>query len=182
MVVAIAAAITAAKAAAPVVARRPDAGVEECRQPLAHVLPVVAADTFVGDGVSHLLEPRLQLGTPFGRVEDAGDGFARPDHVGKWARRREHGIEGRPALVAHQIVRILALGQQRETHRPPGPQPRQRQVDGAVGRPAAGRSVEAQDRLGRHAPEELSWLSVNAVPSGATACSIPAWASAITSM
>ncbi|MCY1231430.1 hypothetical protein D9M72_438780 [compost metagenome] len=129
---------------------------QEGVQPVAHVLAVVAAHAFVGDDGSDLLQPRFELGAFLRRVERSTLDLALPDHVGKGSRIGEHLVEGRATLVAHQIVRILAVRQHRETHRAARLQVRQRQVDATIGGTDAGAiAVEAEHRLRRHLPEKV---------------------------
>jgi hypothetical protein len=96
-----------------------------------------------------LVEP----GAPLRRIEAAGLGLALPQHVGERARGADHLADRLAAAGAHQIVRVLPLGQQREFDGLAGLDVRQRKVDRPVGgAPAGAIAVEAEHRLVGHLP------------------------------
>ena len=65
-------------------------------------------------------------------------------------------LEGRGAVLADEVVGVEPVGQEGELHAEAGLQVRQHRLDRPEGGPAAGGvAVEAQDRLGRHAPQQL---------------------------
>ena len=64
-------------------------------------------------------------------------------------------LERRGAVLADQIVRVEAVRQEGELHAEAGLEVRQHGLDRAEGGPAPGRvAVEAEDRLGHHAPQQ----------------------------
>ncbi len=129
---------------------------KECVQPVADILLIMAANIFVGDDGNHLLQAGFEFGARFRRVELARVDLAAPEHFGKRLCLAHHLVEGGAALMAHQIVRILAVGQQRKTHGAAGFQVRQRQIRRPVGGADAGAvAIEAEHRLRRHFPKQL---------------------------
>ena len=82
-------------------------------------------------------------------------GLARPQHRRQRLGRGDDVGDRLAPGRAHQIVGVLALRQQREFQALAGLQPRQRQIDGAIGGAHAGAvAVEAEHRLVRHLPDE----------------------------
>src|SRR5262249_60820563 len=80
---------------------------------------------------------------------------ARPNHVGPPARRRYHVLYRAPPAGAREVVGVLSLRQHRKAQALAGPQMRQREVGGAIGRLLAGAvAIETEDRLVRHLPEQ----------------------------
>ena len=80
-------------------------------------------------------------------------------HVEQRARPPELLFEGLRALLAHEVVGVEAAGQECEAHAEARLQVRQHGLDRAERGLAAGRiAVEAEDRLGRQAPQKRHLL------------------------
>ena len=118
--------------------------------------PVIAAHRFVGDGCSVTsIERASKRGAPLRRRERSGLGLARPQHVGERTRRAEALLDRFAAAGTHQIVGVLAVRQRGELEALARLDQRQRDVERAIGRAAAGVvAVEAQDRLVGHPPHQ----------------------------
>src|SRR6202000_2306006 len=100
------------------------------------------------DAAHELADPRLQRGAALGRGVRAALDLARPDHVGKSARRADHLLDRAATAGAGEIVGVLAFRQQRETQTLAGLEVRHREVRGAIGRLLPGTvAVETEDRL-----------------------------------
>ena len=122
----------------------------------AEGLEIVAAHAFVADRAGDLAEPRLERGAALGRVEDAGLGLPRPDHLDQRPGLLEHGGHRLGAGRADEVVGVLPAGEKREAEALAGLDQRQSEVDGAVGgAQARAVAVEAEDRLVGHPPEDL---------------------------
>ena len=101
----------------------------------------------------------LEAGAPFGRVQRLGVALADEQQLDEGDGVGEAGLQRRRAVLAQHLVRVLAAERQRELEAARRLQQRQRAVDGAEGRRAAGEvAVEAQRRLGVQPPERLHLL------------------------
>ena len=99
---------------------------------------------------------RLQGRALFRGGEYARLGLALPEHRGKRQRAFEHGINRLAPRRADEVVGVLPLRQARKHQAAPRLQERQGNVDGTIGGAAARLvAVEQEDRLWRHAPEQL---------------------------
>ncbi|MND40156.1 hypothetical protein D3C80_308900 [compost metagenome] len=111
---------------------------------------------FIADHRNDLLQPGIEFRTPLRRIEYRTCGLPLPDHVDERSRLRQYPIEWLPALVLHQIVRILAIGKQRETDRFSGLDRRQGKISRTIGRADTGAiAIEAEYRLRTYLPEKI---------------------------
>src|SRR5690606_34373795 len=90
---------------------------EEALHPVAHVLLVMAANTFVLDPAGQFAQVLFKFGAALRRVENATRGLTQPQQLGQRPRLIEHGAECIRPATADKIVRILALRQQRKAYR-----------------------------------------------------------------
>ena len=125
-------------------ARRDLGGREQLRVAAMQNPPVIAAHRLVGDGRGHFGKPRFECRAPLRRRERTGLDLPRPQHVGERTRRGKHIIHRLAAARAHQIVRILAVGQRRQFEALPGPPAARR--DQARERRRAGRHRRRRSR------------------------------------
>ena len=128
---------------------------ERLLQALGQILAIIAPHHLVADAVGELADPRFQRRAPLRRGVRAALDLARPDHVGKPARGRDHFLDRAAAAGAREIVGVLAFRQQREAKAFSRLEMRQREVGGAPRRLLAGAvAVETQDRLVGHLPQQ----------------------------
>ena len=109
----------------------------------------------LADTTRELIEPLLEDGAAFRRIDRAGREFALPKDVDQGPHSREHCIEPARAPLADKIIGIESIRKERELEAVAGPQVGQRRFHGPERRAASGGvAVEAQDRLRGHAPEQ----------------------------
>src|SRR5690606_32673928 len=118
---------TAVKAAEPAL-RRLAITTEEGLSALAHILLVVSAHVLVADTARQFAQRLFEFRALFRGIEHTARSFAQPQELGKRARAAQHFAKCLGAAVLHQVIRVLALGQERETQRLAGLNHRQRQV------------------------------------------------------
>src|SRR5579883_251213 len=131
-------------------------GAERLEQLVPEELPVILGDIPVGDGTRALFEAPFEGGAALGRGERAAPALGRPYHFAEGSRRVEDFPHRRRAEAQDERVRILAGRKARKAQGEARPQDRQGALGGAQrGALARGIAVEAEDGLGRKAPQLL---------------------------
>ena len=119
----------------------------------------MASHPFVADAARKLGEPRFQMRPPLRRIETARFDLPHPQHLGERPSACEHIAHRGRAAGADEVVGIMALRQRREAQALAGLQQRQRETDGAIGRPLAGVvAVEQQDRFVGDPPQHCELI------------------------